>query len=330
MPSAQSTIDQILAGTRMGSVQSVGVMDVLPIIDTGGVQDEGFAPPRFSSGTRNYGSVRVQNLDASRPTIVPTGSGFVTREYAQDHAVPSAYLIGPGEDKTLEGAMCIQETQGGLIPQSEQTQLVILPAALRAPALAMRNEREYSRLWEDIRKFLAAYEIHTAGNLVEFLRRYEKQMDQFVAEFELVPDQIGAIISINGSVVGIERAPNVEFWETLWTPLVRVCYGSMAIHAAQVQGARVSRNRVPLQFSGGSLSDLQQALVAARATADAKALGDAGVVTSLLLKAAPRADETRFGASIITAASADGQYAGQLVRRGELYPYVSISPARRI
>jgi len=330
MPSAQSTIEQILAGTRMGSVQSVGVMDVLPIIDDGGAQDEGFGPPRFSAGTRNYGSVRVRNMDTERETIVPTGSGFVTREYAQDHAVPSAYLVGPGEDRNLDGAMCIQETQGGLIRQSEQTQLIVLPAALRAPALAMRNEREYSRLWTDIRRFLSAYEINTPGNLVNFLNRYEQELDQFVAEFELIPSQVGAIVSINGKVVGIERAPNVEYWEEVWVPLIRVCYGSMAIHAAQVQGTRISGNRVPLQFSGGSLSDLQKALVEARTKADTKALAEAGQVTSLLLQAAPRADSTRFGASIITAASENGQFAGQLVRRGELYPYVSISPARRV
>ncbi len=69
----------------------------------------------------------------------------------------------------------------------------------------------------------------TGGHLEFFLDHYTDELDQFVAEFEPIKNQIGAIILVSGKIVGIERAPNPNFWLSMWTPLIRECYGSLAI-----------------------------------------------------------------------------------------------------
>jgi hypothetical protein len=93
-------------------------------------------------------------------------------------------------------------------------------------------------------------------NLVTYLQGYERQLDEFIAEFEILDNQVGAIILINGSVVGVERAPNAKYWRTIWEPLVRVCYGSAAISASKVtqKTEDLLKTRVPLEIV--DLSDM--------------------------------------------------------------------------
>ena len=319
---ATLTVEEILQGTRLGRTQSVGHMEVIPILDDGSAADDTFAPPNFSAGTRDYGSVRVQNMDDERPTIVPTGSGFVTSQYAQDHATSGAKFLKPGENKTIEGAMCIQETQGGLIRQEEDTLLVILPAPMRAPILAMRNDHEYSRAWPYIREFNRSVGINGRGNLVEFLKQYERQLDEFVAEFELLPDQLGAIVLVGGRVVGVERAPNVAFWERLWVPLVRVCYGSLALRTAHVLGDQPPPTRTPLKVEEKSLGGIKQALRDARVKAEGLIEAAYNEVRSTPLLYADGAEGKLGGAELFTVANT--RLAGQMVRRGALASYVSL------
>lgn len=316
------TVEEILKGTRFGRTQSVGHMEVIPILDEGEAADDTFAPPNFSAGTTDYGSIRVQNLDDDRPTIVPTGSGFISKQYAQDHATPSAKFLKAGENTTIRRAMCIQETQGGLIRQEEDTMLVVLPAPIRAQALAMRNEDELGRAWSSIRQFNRSVGVHGRGDLVNFLKEYDKQLDEFVAEFELVPDQIGAIIVIGGKVVGVERAPNISFWEKIWIPLVRVCYGSLAIRAGNVLGSTPSPTRTALDVQEKSLTGIRQALRDARLKAEGLIEGAVNEVRSMPLLYAGRAEGNLAGAKLFTVANT--RLAGQLVRRGDSTCYVSL------
>lgn len=274
MPSL--TVEQILNGTGLGRPQSVGQMEVVPILDDGGAaSDQMFAPPRFRAGTRGYSQVQVHNTSRDRPTIVPTGAGFITTQAAQDHAVAGAHFVGPNEDKVIDRAMCIQQTQGGLIRQSEDTLMVVLPATLRAKALAQRADDTLGRLWTPIADFNRSMGVVGSGDLVKFLTQYQKELDEFVAEFEIVPGMIGAIVLINGQVVGIERAPNPEFWQALWQPLIRVCYGSLALKARKLLGDRPPPTRTVLDVSQRekSLAGIAEALKDSRLRA-AKLLGD--------------------------------------------------------
>ena len=75
------TVEMILKGTGIGPMQSVGQMQVIPIL---GDDDATYAPPELEVGTSGYGSVALRNA-SDKPTIVPYGAGWVVKERAQDH-----------------------------------------------------------------------------------------------------------------------------------------------------------------------------------------------------------------------------------------------------
>lgn len=314
------TVEQILAGTTTGRLQAVGQMAIIPLLGDG---DDTFAPPTdLEAGTRNYGTVDVRNR-ADRPTIVPTGAAWVTSEDAQDHASPGAALISAQGSRSIDNAYCIQETQGGLLMRQAR-EFVVLPASLRAQALANRNRGSYDALWTHIRRFKGTMGLRGAGNLVEFLKAFKTELDQFVAEFEIVPGQLGAIIAIGGQIVGIERAPSEAFWHALWVPLVRVCYGSLALRVAR-SGAGIPSTRTPLSVTDKSLEGIAGAL--AKAREDSRMLVDAtmGELGPKALASPAQADEAIDGSSIFTLACQE--YAGQIIQRDAKPVYASICAA---
>jgi hypothetical protein len=316
----QITVEEILRGTGLGRMQSVGQMGVIPILDEGNAQDEDFAPPDFNVSTSHYGTVDVDNLDQERPTILPTGAGWVTRERAQDHAVPSAALVKAGKSRKIDTAMCIEQTQGGLLSHSAH-KMLILPAALRGPALALRNKQEYSKLWNEIDRLNTASGIRGgSGHLVRFLKHFETELDEFVAQFELVPGQIGAVVLIGDYVVGVEKAPTVEFWKKLWEPLIRVCYGSLSILASQ-QLTKPPVHRTTLGGAAKSLMDLRLLLDdAIRRTVEVTRAAMTSINENQL--EAGTADETMGKAKLFTVGST--HLAGQLVEKDGKVPYATL------
>jgi len=316
------TVEQILNGTALGSTQSVGHMEVIPILDGGEASDDTFAPPNFSAGTHGYGQVSLRNLSADLPTIAPTGAGWITSQAAQDHATLTAKFLKAGENKTIDQAVCIQQTQGGLIKQGEDTMMVILPAALRAQALAARGGGELGRLWTPIANFNRSMGISSAGNLVEFLKHYQKELDEFVAEFEIVPNQIGAIVLINGQVVGVERAPNMAFWQKLWTPLIRVCYGSLALKARKVLGNKPSPTRTRLNVQEKSLAGIAAALKEARVESSRLVTAAVDNIKATPLLYTGNVEDKMLDAELLTVANT--LLAGQIVLRGLKTPYISL------
>jgi hypothetical protein len=319
------TVEAILAGTALGSTQSVGHMEVIPILDEGGASDEGFAPPCFSAGTRTYSQVQARNLDPDRPTIAPMGAGFITRQAAQDHAILSASIVGPGQDKTIMNAVCVQQTQPGTIKQSEDTQMVILPASLRTRGLSLRKGGDLGRMWQHISEFHQQMGVSGGsgrGDLVLFMQHFEKELDEFVAEFELLDRQIGAVILIDGKVVGVERTPNVAFFKALWNPLIRVCYGSLAIKARKVLGNRPPATRTALSVKEKSLAGIAMALNASKVESNRRITASLDSVRGLPLLLADTAEEKQLGMELITVANTS--LAGQIVLKGDRMPYVSL------
>jgi len=305
------TVEQILAGTTHGRMQSVGQMQVIPLL---GEDDDTFDPPEFEIGTQDYGSVRVENR-GDRPTIVPTGAGWVVKQQAQDHAVGSAALVPAKNGRSIDTAMCIQQSQGGYITKQKHKMLV-LPAALRSKALSMRKQRGYDKLWDSIGKFnesVGASSGYGGGHLEYFLNKYQRELDEFVAEFELVPNQLGAIVLISGKIVGIEVAPSSEFWNALWEPLIRVCYGSLAIKASQGT-TKPPKTRVALKGDVGSLAEIALALRDAKVREEGVVDTLVGEVGAKKLKAAA-ADEKMGDHYLTTVASR--ALAGQIVTEGE-------------
>lgn len=219
-------VNEILQGTAFGDVQSAGNMDVVPLV---GEEFPSFADPDFEVYNTRYGHVNVTNVHED-PTIVPTGAGWIVKGMVQDHAVASGCILEGTTSKNLAG-YCIEQTQPGLIKKAMEKDMVILPLQVRTSALGGRNSKDYSHLWGPISRLASAIEGSRShpGNLKDYIDRNKKELDEFVAEFELIDRQVGAVILINDEVVGIERVPTCSYWEKIWEPLIRICYGSYAL-----------------------------------------------------------------------------------------------------
>jgi hypothetical protein len=314
------TVSEILRGTGAGAPQSAGQMQVVPLL---GEDDTTFAPPVLEVGTSSYGSVVLRN-DGDRPIIVPPGAAWVVPQKAQDHAIGSGALLKPEEHRQIDTAMCIQQSQGGLVAKGKH-EMMILPAALRAKALSVRHLRDFRKLWDGIGEHNRSFGIEQSGGHLEyFLRAFRKELDEFVAEFEVVPRQLGAIVLIGGKIAGIERAPSAECFRAVFTPLIRVCYGSLAIEAARVQKAPPA-TRAPLEVAERSLEGLRRALAEADRREQEAIDARVAEARSLALTAANDADDTLGPFTLTTVASQE--LAGQVVTANEGVRFASLCVA---
>ena len=250
------TIRDILQGCEVGRIQTVGTMQIIPLLLEEALQDDRFeTPDTVHVGTSHYGKMDFTN-PSSKPLLLPSHVGYVVKQAAQDHAMATAGIVPAKKGASWDNAMCIQQSQGGYI-RAGTHKMLILPLALRRPALEKRGQRNsYSKLWRDISSYNQTYGMRAVGELIHYIQGYERQMDQFIAEFECVDNQVGAIVLINGNVVGVERAPSHKYWQAVWEPLLRVCYGSAAIAASKQRQSTetVLKTRVPLEVV--DLSDM--------------------------------------------------------------------------
>ncbi len=162
-------------------------------------------------------------------TIMPSGYTLITEEKAQDRTVANKTLI-PAKKAKQVNAFCVQSSQSGHMTKSnrDKQSVRMLPVTVRKAAYLHRNEQTCSALWPTLAKYNEALGVR--GNfLTSFFENFKAQLDQFIAEFELVPYQRGAIILINDEVMGVEISPNPLAWSAQWESLVRDCYGSEAI-----------------------------------------------------------------------------------------------------
>jgi hypothetical protein len=263
------SVNKILEGKEAGRPQIVGLMEVIPLI----AQDETHFTRAFSvpsadmelAGNPTYGSVTLKNR-GSGPLVTPTNATWVTKHAAQDHAMAKAGLLGPGKTQRYDNAACVQATQGGAIPAGQHA-FQILPATLRKGITKeLADRREYGKFWPNIAAMNSSLGINDrGGHLTMMFEQFAKELMQFIAEFEIVKNQIGAIILINGQLVGIEIAPTPEYWKSVWEPLIRFCYGPEALLASRKLGeqglktAMESRPRMNIN-NVRTLDDLDQAL----------------------------------------------------------------------
>jgi hypothetical protein len=259
-------------------MQSVGCMSVIPLI-LDMEEDNRFAPPTdLWASNKSYGQINLENKQAIA-TIAPVGATYLTKQNSQDHALTRASFIPAGRKVDIRDAACVQSSQGGYI-RDEQTPLLILPYAIREAAIKKIGDTEAGKLWRDIGAFNRLAGCSRGSDHLEyFTEKYNSVMDQFVAEFEIVPNQVGAIIMIDGKVHGVERAPNQAFWRGVWTPLIRMCYGSQAI-IFRSKNKNAQPKMTPINRRGvNSINDLADALEKAEKKDKDNAVA---VVTSLL------------------------------------------------
>ena len=314
------TIAEILRGTEAGRMQSVGYMQVIPL--TSDLQDEAFASPdEVVMETTNYGSMAFEN-PTNGILIVPTHAGYIVKQGAQNHAMAHTGILEKGENKTYKTGMCVQEAQGGYITKGKH-KLSILPFSLREKALKVRNERSYSKLWGEITEFNKSFGLSSSGHLEFFMNHFEKELNQFVAEFECVPKQVGAIILLDGKVIGIERVPNYAYWKGVWSALIRECYGSRAIEYQYKKGGKkaVAKARFALEDENiKTLEDLKAALKVAEAKEDEFAKNAIRDLLDMPFEVKP---EERTGGYTVSTVGQD-QFIGQIVHDKDVIAYASL------
>ena len=314
------TIAEILKGTVAGRLQSVGYMQIIPLISD--LVDDAIASPDFHSSTRNYGTMVVENK-STKESILPFASGYITPERAQNHAVTKAKLIAANARTTIDTAACIQSSQGGMVSHGEH-QLIILPWIIREHTQAVKDVKSFNKLWPAIEEFNQNLGLQRRGHLEDYLVKFEKELNTFIAEFELVPKQVGAIILMNGFVAGVERAPNYDYWKKIWKPLIRECYGSLAIQYKRTFGNEPPppKTRVPLKSTGIiSLDGIRKALTNARTQEESNVKG---IVRNFIKNQFKRKEEEKSGSLIVESLEHE-QFFGQIVRRDEAVLYASLS-----
>ena len=301
-----------------GRIQSVGPMQVVPLVSD--FSDDRFAPPTEARiGTSGYGNLVVAN-PADRPLLVPAGAAYMVAQKAQNHALPSVGCVPKLGARTFDTAVCVQQSQGGYIAEGAH-ELMLLPAALRRAAHAARLETSFQRLWPAIGEFNAAAGLEKAGgHLEKFFEKFRAELDHFVAEFEPVPKQVGAVVLVNGVVAGVERTPSADYFRAVWRPLIRECYGSMALVEARKGTPAVPRTRVPLR-AAANLDDLEAALV----EAEAEECRRVGVLLDGVRAAELSVTTDEAGETVIEGLGGEEQpFVGQCVRDGNRVLYCSL------
>lgn len=319
-------IADVLHGCAPGRIQSVGYMQVIPLVSE--LSDGRFVSPVEGEAevfTTSYGTLGFRN-PGDCVLIVPCHAGYVVKQAAQDHAMAHAGVVRSAGQRSFNTAMCIQQSQGGFIRRGAY-RMLILPYALRERALEVRKEKSYNKLWDAISLFNQEMGVQGHGHLEFFLQQFRKELDEFVAEFEGVPRQIGAIILVDDQVVGVERAPSHAYWESVWPCLIRECYGSLAIRVAQLKGERAEApaSRLPLPDGIGSLDELESVIAEIARQEDERA--KATVRQLLDEQMTLTRDESAAGLSIETVAA--GRFTGQVIRDGERIVYASLPATRQ-
>lgn len=324
--SRQIDLREVLRGCEAGRLQSVGYMQVIPLVSD--LSDDRFVSPVQCEAdiyTTNYGTLGFRNKSES-VMIVPCHAGYVVKQQAQDHAMAHAAVVAAAEDRHYDTAMCIQAAQGGFIRKGAY-RMLILPYALRERALELRKTKDYQKLWNDISSFNSRLGVAGQGHLEYFLKAFKKELDEFVAEFECVPNQVGAIILVDDRVVGVERAPSHAYWQSIWPSLIRECYGSLAIETAKAAGERPPthspRVQLPLQIE--SLDELESLIAEIARQEDERAKK---TVRDLLDESLTLVHEESVADVMIDTASS-AHFTGQVIRDGDAIVYASL-PATKL
>lgn len=101
--------------------------------------------------------------------------------------------------------------------------------------------------------------VNTWGHLEYYLDKNGSALDQLMAEFEPLPQQVGAIFLLGGKLIGIERSPSHASWQSIREELLRKYYGPWALSYAQSLGtAPPLPNRVALASTYSNLEALKK------------------------------------------------------------------------
>ena len=246
-------MQEMLKGYKpdLDSVQVAGNMVVIPLVSeqefTNAVGEVNEVRLRRDI---DYGSMEFEN-QSGRIGILMQGATIITRQSAQDRTIPRATILkGKGTERVH--AFCVQSSQGGYMDASgikdefEDAPFQILPPTLRRDALmeSAGGKSGYSRLWKSLERYSGTFHgVRSSSHLHHIYDRYKDSLDHFVAQFEPVPNQLGAIVLIDGAVVAVDIVPTYDSWKKVWRTLIRDSYGVEAVRTqAQEHGGGVVFN----------------------------------------------------------------------------------------
>jgi len=154
-------------------------------------------------------------------------------------------------------------------------------------------------------------------------------LDEFIGQFEIVPNQVGAIILLNGQVAGIERSPNYEFWKELWKPLIRECYGSASLVFAK-QGVKPSPPLGRMPINDHNVKDI----VSLEVEYNKAEMFEDDTVKNLIrnfIQQPFKADreENEPNGTLCVDHLSGNQFTGQIVRDGAFVVYASLIPDKQ-
>ena len=254
-------IQTILKGYTVdrANIQSVGNMTILPIVSDTEFTNVADVNEITLKKDRTYNELEFKN-SSGKVGIVLQGWAIMDKQPAQDRTVPHATLINAKIAKTVP-ANCIQHVQGGLfnLEKWNQDNFAVLPPSIRAVALKQNvpgRESSVGALWDSLSRWVKDTNCDANG-LTSFYTKFEDKLGQFVAQFEPVEKQLGAIVIINGQIVSIDIMPKYDSWKKVWRTIIRDSYGAEAIRVAENNGTIVDRpNFEPKEIN--TIDDLEK------------------------------------------------------------------------
>lgn len=248
---------------KIEDIQSVGNMSVIPIVANDEFSNVAEINEVNLVRDPNYDQMVFKN-SSGEVGITLQGWAIMDEQKAQDRTLPYAHLIKKGSQKTLP-ANCIQSSQGGTfnVGQLNLEEFSILPPTLRGIALqkASYTESETGALWDDLGKWSSKLNLDCKGSgLSLFYKTFQDKLDQFVAQFEIVPNQVGAIVLINGEVIAIDVLPKYSHWKAAWRAFIRDSYGAEALRLLKESGNNVDLPAIEMaSIQDNSLESLEEA-----------------------------------------------------------------------
>jgi len=235
-------IGDLLSGYTIDreNIQSVGNMTVIPIISDTEFTNVASQNEVTLKSDPEYGRLTFQNV-AGEIGIAPQGWTMINDQPAQDRTIPFAHLIKVKGQKTIP-ANCVQPSQGGHfdVRKLDHDSFMILAPSLRKLAYdkngSYKDGNDYSPLWDGLEKWVSKSGVN---GLQKFYSQYEDKLNEFVAQFEPVKNQLGAIVLINDRIVAIDILPKYENWNQSWRAFIRDSYGAEAVRVIENGNAEV-------------------------------------------------------------------------------------------
>lgn len=149
------------------------------------------------------------------PTVIP-GGFTLFMDAAQDRTVYTAHVF---DKETVVAAHCVEPGEGGLWNAKKAARAGMLPLALRVPSFRSRHRDEAGAMWGSLRTLLQASGIRRHDGSLRALVEAPHIRGSLPALLapDTLPDQRGVVVTLNGSVVGVELAPTAAQFRTWWT-----------------------------------------------------------------------------------------------------------------